>query len=288
MGIRGSIKTAALLGIDFILIYYLSDIGISVIITSLMLLYVWLGEYAALIKYQAVRVDHINERCRLKIARSISMLDKNIRETGGTGIENLKVHVIPSDEINAYSFGLHNIAVTQGVLKASDELTLNAILAHEISHSQCMDAVFKRIIFANITVIMLGIIIFSFAVTSFVWGIFWVMCMLGLCGGVVSLFFVSGISKAVKGMFRILQYAVLFIYQAVLGIVLRKFEYRADMYSCILGYEPQMKHFLATYAAQQERCQKTLSEVLYASHPPAYKRIMKMERYVQNSMKAVR
>lgn len=288
METRGCIKTIVLLGIDFMLIYYLFDITISITIISLMLLYTWLGEYTALIKCQAVRMDHVNEHCRLKIARSISMLEKNILEAGGTGIENLKVYVIPSDEINAYSFGLHNIAVTQGVLKVSDELTLNAILAHEISHSQCMDAAFKRIIFTNVTAIMLGITIFSFAATSFVWGIFLVMCMLGLCGGIVSLFFVSGLSKAVKGVFRILQYAVLFVYQAVLGMVSRKFEYRADMYACILGYESQMKYFLTTYAAPQERCQKTLPEVLYASHPPAYKRVMKMEQYVRNSMKAVR
>lgn len=288
MGIRGSIKIAALLGIDFMLIYYLSDMTVSIAITSLMLLYAWLGEYTALIKYQAVRMDHINERCRLKIARSISMLEKNILETGGTGIENLKIYVIPSDEINAYSFGLHNIAVTQGALKVSDELTLNAILAHEISHSQCMDAVFKRIIFANITIIMLAITFFSFAVTSFVWGLFLVMCILGLSGGIASLFFVSGLSKVVKGMFRILQYVVLFIYQTVLGIVSREFEYRADTYACILGYEPQLRHFLAAYAAPRERGQKTLAEVLYASHPPTYKRIMKMEQYVRNSLKAVR
>ncbi len=282
MGIRGSIKITALLGMDFVLIYYMYDLEISIIITSLILLYAWLGEYAALIKYQAVKIDHINECCRLKIKRSINMLEKNIRETNGTGIGKIRVHVIPSDEINAYSFGLHNIAVTQGVLKINDQFTLNAILAHEISHSLCMDAVFKRIIFANITAIMLGITLFSFAVTFFVWGIFLVMCMLGVCGGIVSLFFASGLSKTAKGLFRLLQYAVLFIYQTVLGIVSREFEYRADMYACILGYEPQLKHFLTMYAAPQERRQKTLTELLYASHPPAYKRIMKMELNTDN------
>ena len=45
------------------------------------------------------------------------------------------------------------------------------------------------------------------------------MCMSGLCGGIALLFFVSSISKAVKGVFRILQYEVPFVYQAVLGIV---------------------------------------------------------------------
>lgn len=278
MRISGMIKIGAALGIDFIILYYLIDLRIAAAVTAAILFYAWVGQYTALMKDGAVKITGLNEYDRFKLTRAMHVLTADVRKKSAVNIRNVKLHVIPSDEINAYSYGRNHVAVTRGTLRAADELTLNAVLAHEISHSLCLDAMFHRIIFANVTIIMIAITIISFVATSFVWIIFLIMCLFGICGGIFSLFCVSGISKLTKGMFRLIQRIVLFIYQLAMGIVSRGCEYRADRYACMLGYGAQLKYFLESFAGEQDNRKKSLTELIYDSHPPTYKRIIKIRQ----------
>lgn len=176
-------------------------------------------------------------------------------------------------------YGLHNIAITRGALNVCDEIMLAAVMSHEISHILCMDAVFHRIIFANITLAITGLIVSSFTVTSLLWIIFGGLCLFGICRGCVSIFCFSGISKMIKGIFELMQRFVLFVYQTIMGIVSRKNEYRADQYACSLGYGIQLKYFLSRFMEGQDRRQRALRDILYASHPATYKRIERIEQH---------
>ena len=197
--------------------------------------------------------------------------------TTGYGKTTLTKHIFDA------VYGLHNVAVTRGALHVSDELTLNAILTHEISHSLCMDSVFNRIAFANVTAVKLGITLSSIIAGVFIWGVFLVLCAFGICKGFLSYFVTSGISKGTNGFFHALQHFILFIYKMVLGVVSRRCEYRADRYACILGYGIQLKYFLTTFIEPQSDRQKSLTKLIYDSHPAIYKRIMRIDQYEYNN-----
>ena len=92
------------------------------------------------------------------------------------------------------------------------------------------------------------------------------------------MFLFQGISKLVKGCFTLMQRVVLFVYQAVMACVSRQCEYRADRYSCELGYASQLSYFLQRFVEGQETGHRSLQEVIYASHPATHKRIQRIEQ----------
>lgn len=278
MRVKGIIKITLAIIVDFALVYGLFGIEAAGLVCGGIMLYAWLGEYTALMKDSAVKISSLNDYERMKLTRSFNTLVGDVQEKSAVDISGVKLHLIPSDQINAYAYGFHNIAVTRGALSVCDELTLNAVLSHEVSHILCMDAVFHRIVFANITLVIVGLIISSFAATSFMWIIFWVLCLFGICKGCVSIFLFSGISKMIKGMFELMQRFVLFAYQAIMGVVSRNSEFRADRYACSLGYGSQLNYFLSRFMEGQDSRKRTLRDILYAAHPDTYKRIERIEQ----------
>lgn len=282
MRVRGIIKVLVLSAMDFTIVYELLGFWAALAVVSIILLYGLLGEYTALYGNRAIRIDNVDEFSRMKLTNSLKMLKEEAEKSGIASIPNIKIYIIPTDEANAFSYG-RNIAITQGTLRVADHLTLNAILAHELCHSICLDAFWNRMVFANVTAIMLGITILSFVATSFVWIVFLGMCALGLCGGVVALFCTSGISKVIKGFLHLLQRTILAIYQITMGILSKRCELRADNMACQLGYGTQLKYFLQTYVASQNIPQRSIRDMLYDSHPDTYKRIARIDKSINKS-----
>lgn len=283
MRVRGIIKVLLLSAMDFTIVYELLGFWAALIVVSIILLYGFLGEHAALYGKRAIRIDNADEFSRMNLTSSLKMLKEDAKKSGIGSIPDIKLYIIPTDEINAFSYG-RNIAITQGALRVADGLTLNAILAHELCHSICLDAFWNRMAFANVTAIMLGTTVSAFVVTSFLWIVFLGMCALGLCGGVAALFCASGISKAIKGAFHLLQRMVLAIYQITMGILSKRCELRADNMACQLGYSAQLKYFLQTYMASQNAPRRSIRDALYDSHPDTYKRIARIDKNINKGV----
>lgn len=283
MRLGGIVKISVALLVDFLLIYDILGVEAALIITVGIMLYAWLGEYIALFKDGTVSLNHLDDYERSRLTRVHEYLTEDVKRVSGADISGLRLHVIPSDDINAYAYGFHNVSITRSVLASCDDMTLCSVLGHEVSHILNMDAVFHRVIFANVTLVIIGLMVVSFISVSFLWILFLILCILGICGGLFSMLVFHGIRKLVKGTFTVIQHLVLFIYQTVMGLVSRRCEFRADKYSVQLGYGSQLSYFLTRFAVGQEPRQKTLNEILYASHPAAYKRVQKIEQYSDNN-----
>lgn len=278
MKLNGYLKIAVFLLMLFAFVYCTLGVEVAVLLTLGIVLYAWLGEYLELLKDGAIRMDHLREYERNRLSCALANLSEDVNRVSGADISKLRLHLIPSDNMNACAYGFRNIGVTQAMLNNCDDATLCAVVAHEVSHTFCMDAVFYRLVFASVTILIAGLICLSVASTSVIWIIFAVLCALGLCGGLFSMFLFQGFSKLVKGYFSLLQRAVLFVYQAVMACVSRRCEFRADHYSCQLGYGPQLSYFLQRFVESRKTGPKSLQEVIYASHPPTHKRILRIEQ----------
>lgn len=283
MRIIGIVKIAVILLVDFSLIYYTLGIEAAIAIIACMMLYAWLGEYIALLKDGAIGVNNLNDYEKTKLIRAHTCLTEDVKRVAGTDISKLKLHIIPSEDINAFCYGFNNVAITRSALNACDDMTLCSVLGHEISHLLSLDAVVNRLIFANVTCAILGLAISSFISISFLWIIFIVLCVCGICGGVLSMYVFHGVRKLVKGLFSVFQYLILFIYQVAMGIASRACEFRSDRFSCELGYGAQLSYFLTRFIEGQETRQKSLNEILYASHPATYKRVLRIEQHSRDN-----
>lgn len=287
MRARGIIKIALASAGDFAILYYLIGIKWTVIVTVLIILLAWLGEYIDVLKDGGICINELGNYERDKLKRSFTMLSDNVKNKSGIHISNLKLHVIPSDDINAFAYGFRNMAVTRGMLNNCDEFTIDAVLAHEVSHILNLDAVFNRIVFLNITFMIFAMLAMSFIASSAVWVIFFILCILGICGGFASLFLFSGISKLIKGFFNLLQRGIVFMYKSLMALGSRGCEYRADRYATDLGYGMQLKYYLSRFASGDEQRKKSLSDIIYSTHPASHKRIYRIEQRTENYIKKV-
>lgn len=277
MRIQGLLKILAILVLNFLLMYFILGIEIAVILICGVMLYAWLGEYIDVSKDNAIHLDELNDYQRIKLHRVRDDLVQEVKNISNENISGMKLCVVPSSQMNAFSYGFSNIGVTRGTLEACDESTLKAVLGHEISHMLYMDTVFHRIVLADITLTVVGLGIASFLVSSFLWIVFILLGFVGICRGYASTFLFSRGIKAVKGIFSIVQRFVVFAYQVLLAAVSRGCEYRADQYSVTLGYGPQLSYFLNRFIMEQEEHRKTLNEILYDSHPATVKRIQRIK-----------
>lgn len=278
MKLGSCLKLIVFLLVFFALSYSILGVEAAALLTLGIALYSWGGEYLSLIKDGAIRMDHLRDYEKNRLSCALENLTEDVQRVSGTDISKLRLHVIPSDNINACAYGFRNIGVTRAVLNNCDDATLCAVIAHELSHTACMDAVFYRMVFAGVTILIAGLICLSVASTSVIWIIFAVLCALRLCSGLFSMFLFQGFSKLVTGYFTLMQRVVLFVYQAVIACVSRQCEFRADRYSCELGYGPQLSYFLQRFVENQETGPRSLQEVIYSSHPPTHKRILRIEQ----------
>ena len=279
MRIRGIMKVMAALVVDFVLCYIGTGAVLAAIVTGGIFFYAWIGESIAVFRDRAVSLEHLNDYERLRLVRVKDSLTEDVRRVFGEDISNLKLYVTASDQMNAYAYGFQSVAVTRAVLNSCDDATVCAVLGHEVSHILNMDAVFHRIIFANVMLILGGLIAGSFICMSVIWILFLILCLFGVCTGIFSMLIFHGVRKIVKGTFTAVQYCVVFLYQAVMGLISRRGEFRADWCSCQLGYRSQLRYFLTRFVEGQEPERQSLHEILYATHPPVRKRLQRIEQY---------
>lgn len=278
MRIQGVIKVISSLLISFFFIYAAVGVELSVIVILLIALYAWLGEYTALWRAGAISEANLDVYERNKLQRIRELVAQKVKSKSATDVSSVKIHIVPSNEANAMAYGFNNVSFTKGAIESCDEMTLCAVFSHEVSHILCLDAVFNRIIFGDITFLILYLMVMSFLSISFIWIIFLVLALFGICKGFISVFITSNLSKGIKLLFDLLQHGSLFIYQAAMGLISRGFEYRADSFSVDLGFGNQLAYFLDRFATIQSNRPKTISEILYASHPDSFHRIQKIKQ----------
>ena len=278
----GIIKVTSVLIIDFLLFYSLfDDMAIAAAITGVIALYVWFGGYTALFKEGGIRFDKLPsyESSRLKAAKA--QLINDVKASSSADISGLKLYLVDDDEMQATAYGANCVSVTSGTLKNSDAITLNAVLAHEISHILNLDPEFNRAIFGSVLLICTAIGFLSAASLAVIFIIFLALGFLCSWLGVIMF---RGTAKAVRFIFGLFQKIIVVIYLSLMCFSSRHTEYRCDMYSAQLGYGLQLAHFLS-FAAPENHRQLTLTEALYRTHPPTPKRIARLEAYAGSNNK---
>ena len=275
----GILKVALVLALDFVAIYslfenpYITSIAVGVISV-----YVLFGGYLALLKEGAVISKKIPAFQRNKLEAAKTQLVADVKSVSGANISGLKLYLAPGDDMNATAYGFNCVSVTRGTFDNADPITLNAVLAHEVSHILNFDAEFNRAVFCSVTLLVGALSVMSFAMMAIIFLIFLVLSCFRSWLGVMAF---RGTTKAVGGIFSLLQRGDVMIYRSLLSLASRRAEYRSDKYSCMLGYGVQLSHFLAIAEPANQR-QLTLTEAMYRSHPPTPKRIARLEAIVSS------
>ncbi|MDO5133294.1 MAG: M48 family metalloprotease [Eubacteriales bacterium] len=272
------IKIAIVIILDFLLTYSILGVAAAAVLTACILFYLWIGESIDLWRHRAVSIDKLDRYTRTRLESLQRYIVEDVRRVYGRDISSMKLHVTPGGIPNAYTYGYQNISLTKYLLDNCDDATVCAVLGHEASHMLHLDAVFNRVVFANVTAVIIGLSLGSLISVSFLWILFFILVLCGICGGFLSFMLFRGIGRMVRGIYTALQYAVLFIYQAAMGICSRQSEFQADRFSCELGYGPQLQYFLTRFQDMQ-RDERNLLEILYASHPPVYERVRRIEQH---------
>ena len=278
MRLQGIIKIVVTLIVSFFMIAIVAGGEIATIAMVLILLYAWLGEYLSLLCDGAISSKNLNDYEREKLERIKKVVAKEVKKVSGEDISNLKLHIVPSNQINAIAYGFDNVSFTRNALASCDEMTLCSILGHEVSHILSLDAVFNRIIFGDITLVIIVLMLMSSITVIGIWLILIILFCIGICRSAISVVITSGLSNITKTLFEAAQHGVLFVYQVVMGFVSRSAEYRADQYSVELGYGTQLEYFLDRFVDDGEYRKKSLREILYAPHPATYNRIQKIRQ----------
>ena len=275
----GILKVALVLALDFVAIYslfenpYIASIAVGVISV-----YVLFGGYLALLKEGAVISKKLPAFQSNKLEAAKTQLVADVKSVSGANISGLKLYMVPGDNMNATAYGFNCVSVTGGTFDNADPITLNAVLAHEVSHILNFDAEFNRAVFCSVTLLVGALSVMSFAMVAIIFLIFLVLSCFRSWLGVMAF---RGTTKAVGGIFSLLQHGVVMIYRSLLSLASRRAEYRSDKYSCMLGYGVQLSHFLAIAEPANQR-QLTLTEAMYRSHPPTPKRIARLEAIVSS------
>lgn len=273
--IFGLLKVMVVIVLDYIMISgFFKDSSIGIVGCSVIAIYVFLGGYISLLKEGAVSSDKLPSYDKSRFHRAKNRLVADVKSKSGLDIARLKLYLVPSDDtMNATAYGCNCVSVTQGTLNNVDPITLNAVLAHEVSHIINFDAEFQRAVFCTVTLLIAALSFVSFAVMIFVFILFLVLSFFRSWLGLIAF---RGTTKLVSGVFGVIQRSIVMIYRSLLALASRHAEYRCDLYACSLGYGIQLAHFLSL-AEPYSQSQLTLTEALYRSHPPTPKRIARLE-----------
>lgn len=271
----GIFKVAVILSVDFIVIYSMfKNLWIAAIVVGVVFLYTLFGGYIALFKEGAISSRNLPIHQKNKFESAKLRLVTDVKSANNINISGIKLYLIPDDDINATAYGFNCISVTRGTLDNTDPITLNAVLAHEVSHILNFDAEFNRAVFCSVTLVVALLSILSFAIATIIFLISIVFGCFRSCLGVTAY---RCAKKATRNIFNVLQRIIILTYRSLLSLISRYAEYRSDKFSFTLGYGVQLSHFLSLI----ESCEQqplTLTEILYRSHPPTSKRIAHLEK----------
>lgn len=280
--IFGLARACVLLTINFFVFCSIFKTEWAIGITAIIAIVTYLGEYVSLAKDRAIPVRDLDIYYKSKLESSYQLLCEQ-GNSAGVDLRYLRLYMIPDERINAYSYGRNHIGVTRGLL-ALDEASISGVLAHESAHCLSVDSFIKRILFCDITIIILGLSVMGFLSTGFLWIVFVLLCFCGLCGGFLSFFITGFLSKMIRWLFTGFQHLSLFIYQITVGIISRNMEYSADRFAAKkMNLGNELAFFLNRFSLE-EGAPKTLRDIMYASHPASNKRIKKIEKYYYTTL----
>lgn len=285
MKICGILRIAAVLLADFILLYLVLgllrieyEVLAAVLITGGIFAYGWAGEYLAVFRSRLVLPEQLDEKEKEKLKVLKKCLTEKVRSVSGKDISALKLRVIESDQMHIYTYGSRNVAIARSYLNSCEERTACSVLAREISHVFCMDAFFHRVVFANVSLIVGGAVLAGIFPLLLVWLLLvglWIW--LGDCK-LLCILLVFARCKVGGLIGCIVRYPVWFVYQAVMRMTGQRCEFRADRYSCQLGYGSQLVDFLPRLEEISAAKKKCIYDVLYAFSPSLQKRLQKIRQ----------
>lgn len=177
---------------------------------------------------------------------------------------DLKLYIVDSITINAFSIGRHTIAVTRGLMEAMNDEEIEAVISHEIGHIINGDGQVS--------------ILVSLASSVYVWGVMLfvkILQVLEMLLGDNSFF--GSLIGFIKNILEIaLKYAMTLI-TILVSSTSRKEEFRADKVAFELGYGESLLSALYKFYDMEISDKKSLIEKLKSSHPKTAYRIEALE-----------
>lgn len=280
--VKAVIIVSAILSADFYICNAVFGMEPAFVVTGILLIYgFWIGEIVCLRSVEAIPVRKIkDEYARERLENCFKQLKEEVGNNIGYRIA-CKVCLIPEDSLNAYAYG-RTIGITEGALNCLDESTVKAVLAHEFSHIICLDPVINRLIFSHIVMIMSILALTHSAVIGVVFLLIFALCLLGMKFNMITFFVTKGILSVIKKVSNVFRFMVLSLLQMFMALLSRRCEFRADAFSCKLGYAYELEYFLERFTELKHK--RTLQEVLYDHHPSSGKRIKRIESYIDRKI----
>lgn len=272
----GLVRTGVILTANFFVFCSILKVEWALGITVLIALVAYSGEYVSLAKDRAIPLRNLDVYYKSQLESAYQILCEQ-GNNAGIDFGHLQLYMVPDERIKAYSYGWNHVGISKGLLKL-DGGSIAAVLAHESGHCLMADAFIKRILFCDITIVMLVLSGIGFLCTGFLWIVFVLLCFCGVCGSFLSLFITGTLGKIVRCVFTGLQHIILFVYQITVGMISHNMEYSADRFAVKLNFGSELKFFLNRFSLE-DGGPKTLRDMMYASHPATIKRIKKIEQY---------
>ena len=252
---RGYIISAVLLVIDLLCFAFGGVfIALAAIIYAL-----GIGEHIARVKYRVIPCDPSLGVKHAKLDNCYQRVREKVAAEGRNLPNNIKVCLIPGDEMNAYCFGARSIGVTEGALNL-DNRTVEAIIAHELGHLTNGDSVLNMVLIVNCLGIIAVLAFYQFALIACVYIIMVICCMMGLFR------FVMEAAKTI----------VLQVSRLVISALGRRSEFMADRFAADMGYAFYLRRFLERFAPDTGASGQTFLSVLYDTHPSLALRIQQL------------
>lgn len=269
---RGYIISAAVLVIDILCFYF----GGAFVALAALIYAAGIGEYVARVKCRAILCDPALGVKHEKLFNCYQRVKGKVEEKGYRVPSNIKVCLIPGEEMNAYCFGARSIGVTEGALNL-DNKTVEAIIAHELGHLFNGDSILNMILVANCMGIIAIIAFYQFVLIAVVYVIMIICCLIGLFRfSFASYFITSKISGLIKIVMEAAKMIVLQASRLVISALCRKSEFIADHFAARMGYTFYLRRFLERFAPDRGTTEQSFFTVLYDTHPSTALRIQQL------------
>ena len=270
---RGYIISTVLLVIDLLCFAF----GGAFIALAAVIYALGIGEYVARVKYRAILCDPaLGVIKHEKLNNCYQRVREKIMAEGHSLPNNIRVCLIPGDEMNAYCFGRRSIGVTEGLLNL-DNRTVEAIIAHELGHLTNGDSVLNMVLIVNCLGIIAVLTFYQFVLIAGVYIIMMICCMVGLFRfSFASYFITSKISGLIQFVMETAKTIVLQLSRLVISALGRRSEFMADRFAADMGYAFYLKRFLERFAPDTGVSSQTFLSVLYDTHPSSALRIQQL------------
>lgn len=189
---------------------------------------------------------------------------KNRAMTVTKNVENkVKLYIIDTPAINAYTIGKHTIAVTRGAMSFFDDEQIEAVIAHEFGHIANGDGQVSMFVEIASSVYMYMVLAFT--------------KLLAFIEALSEKTFIGSFVGFIKTIINLMLKYFLQVLVILVASNSRKTEYRADKFAYDLGYGDTLISALYSLYDMQISDKRSLAEKLEASHPKTAYRIEKLE-----------